>query len=125
MKLILLIALMFISCSVFAQSETYSKRDVISGGTDTTYIKLNGVYENVTMVIADTTGTPTLTAKVNYGTDSTWYTAYVYTNYNTTAVSMALATPEGNIYSFLDKAIRKLKLYISGGTLTFELKAKR
>lgn len=125
MKLTLLIALILISCNVFAQSETYSTRDVISDGTDTTYIKLNGQYENVTMVIADTTGTPTLTAKVNYGTDSTWYTAYVYTNYNTTAVSLALATPEGNIYSFLDKAIRKLKLYISGGTLTFELKAKR
>lgn len=125
MKKLILVSLLLISCEAFCQSRTYATRDVISAGTDTTYILLGGQYENVTITIADTTGTPTLTAKVNYGTDTTWYTAYVYTNYNTTAVSLALATPEGNIYSFLDKAIRKLKLYISGGTLTFELKANR
>lgn len=125
MKTIFLIAALFIVSNVFAQSRVYKTRDVISAGTDTTYIYLNGTYEDVTMVIADTTGTPTLTAKVNYGTDTTWYNAYVFTNFNTTAVNLALATPEGNIYQFLDKAIRMIKLYISGGTLTFELKANR
>lgn len=124
-KLIFIITLFLICSSADAQNRVYSVRDTISGGTDTTYIYLNGIYDNVTMVIADTTGTPTLTAKVNYGTDNNWYTAYVFTNYNTTAVSMALATAEGNIYSFLDRAIRRIKLYISGGTLIFELKANQ
>lgn len=124
-KLILIAALLFIFMNAEAQHRVYSVRDTISGGTDTTYIYLNGIYENATMVIADTTGTPTLTAKVNYGTDNNWYTAYVYTNYNTTAVSLALATAEGNIYQFLDRAIRAIKLYISGGTMIFEFKANQ
>ena len=122
-------------CSIFfllalvgisnAQDRVYIYRDVITAGSDTAFIDLDGLYDNVTMIIADTTGTPTLTAKVNYATDTTWFNAYVFTNFNTTAVNLALAPSEGTFYSFLDKAIRRLKLYINGGTLTYELKGNR
>lgn len=124
-KIIFLAALLLIAIQANAQSRVYYLRDIISGGTDTTTIALDGVYDNVTMVISDTTGTPTLNGKVQYATDSTWYNAYVFTNYGTSAANLSLATAEGNIYQFCDKAIRKLKLYITGGTLTFELKANR
>ena len=125
MKKIILFVLLFISVQGFSQSKVYSLRDTISAGTDTTYIYLNGEYDNASLVITDTTGTPTLTAKVNYANNTTWYTCYVYTNYNSTPVSLALAGAEGTIYNFLDKAIRKIKLYISGGTLIYELKASQ
>lgn len=124
-KILLATALLLImTVQAFPQARVYSTLDTISGATDTTYIKLNGLYGNVTMVIADTTGTPTLNAKVNYGTDSTaWYNAYVFTNYGTSAANLSLAPSEGTIYIFADQAIRWLKLYITGGTLRYELKA--
>lgn len=123
MKKIIFIALLLISVQSFAQSKVYSLRDTISGGTDTTYIYLDGEYNNVSLVITDITGTPTLTGKVNYANNTTWYTCYVFTNYGTSAASLALAGAEGTIYNFCDQAIRRIKLYISGGTLIYELKA--
>ena len=125
MKKIILFVLLLISVQAFSQSKVYSKRDTISAGTDTTYIYLEGDYDNVSLVITDTTGTPTLTGKVNYANNTAWYTAYVFTNYGTSAASLALAGAEGTIYQFCDQAIRRLKLYISGGTLIYELKATR
>lgn len=125
MKKIIFIALLLISVQSFAQNKVYSLRDTISGGTDTTYIYLDGEYNNVSLVIANTTGTPTLTGKVNYADNNAWYTCYVTTNYGTSAASLALAGAEGTIYQFVDQAIRRIKLYISGGTLRFELKATR
>ena len=123
MKKIILFVLLLISIQSFAQTKVYSVRDTISAGTDTTYIYLNGEYNNVSLVIADTTGAPTLTAKVNYASNTAWYTAYVTTNYGTSAASLALAGAEGTIYQFLDQAINRIKLYISGGTLIYEIKA--
>lgn len=125
MKKIILFVLLLISVQTFAQSKVYSKRDTISAGTDTTYINLNGEYDNAILVIGTTTGSPTITAKVNFADTTHWYTAYVTTNYNTTGVSFALAGSDGTIYQFLDRSIRRIKLYISGGTLQYEFKATR
>lgn len=129
--------LLLIACSEVAAQDIYYFQSTLQDSVlnedtvlvlDVDTLRLNGAYDYMEIAIRDTTGTPTLTAKWNYSNDTTFYPAYVTTNYNTTAVSLSLATPENNQYQFQSKAIRRLILYITGSndaTLTYEFKARK
>lgn len=116
LKKIIIGLFLLVSVNAFSQANTY------------TYISLNGEYSYVTLAIADTTATATIAADVNYGTDTTWYPAYYFANFGTTATVWTTKTfAENTLLEFCDKAIRQIRFYLIGANTSwiFELKARR